>query len=87
MRGDRRGQGGSDIDMVGDEEVLKVPHLKRKTRSSRGSSKAKKGAVKKGGRGAAESESNMETDSADSEFLRLQDRKPEEHKKLQCGGR
>ena len=46
----------SDIDMEGDEEVLKVPHLKRKTRSSSGSSKAKKGAVKKGGRGAAESE-------------------------------
>ena len=50
------------IDMEVDEEVLKVPHLKRKTRSSSGSSKAKKG-----GRGAAGFESNMETDSADSE--------------------
>ena len=61
--GEQEGTGGvqqvdqvSDIDMEGDEEMLKVPHLKRKTRSSRGSSKAKKGAVKKGGRAAAESE-------------------------------
>ena len=57
----------SDIDMERDEEVLKVPRLKRKTRSDSGTSKAKKGTVKKGGRGAAESESGMETDSADSE--------------------
>ena len=57
----------SEVDMEGEEETLKVPHLKRKTRSSNGSSKAKKGAGKKGGRGAAGSESNMETDSADSE--------------------
>ncbi|CAB1442585.1 unnamed protein product, partial [Pleuronectes platessa] len=53
--------------MERDEEVLKVPRLKRKTRSNSGSSKAKKGTVKKGGRGAAESESSMETDSFDSE--------------------
>ena len=62
----------SDIDMEGDEEVLKVPHLKRKTRSNSGSSKAKK-TVKKEGRGAAESASDFRTGSQ------------KKHKRLQCG--
>ncbi len=35
--------GGSEVDMEDEEAFLKVPHLKRKTKSNSGNSQVKKG--------------------------------------------